>query len=129
VRTFKLNKLVRDGPFENMIALGQSVKYKVLKKPELIKALHGKLQEELSEFDPNDKNSLAELADLQEVIDSLAHLLGSSPGKLRTLQNAVRVKKGTFDKRIFVETVTLADDDPWVEYYANYPDRFQEVKQ
>lgn len=79
MRTFKLNKLVRDGPFENMQTLGQIVSYKILKKAELIEALQAKLLEELSEFDPNSVEPLTELADLQEVIDTLTYALGANP--------------------------------------------------
>lgn len=128
MRTFRLNKLIRDGVFENMKVLSQIVEHRVLKKPELIKALQDKLLEELGEFEPDSKEPLRELADLQEIIDTLTYLLGANPDTLREIQEAVRAKRGTFNKRIFVETVTLADDDPWVQYYANEPDRFPEIK-
>lgn len=111
-----------------MYTHNQVVKYKTLDDQALLKALQQKLFEELSEFDPNSKEPLRELADLQEVIDAFTYLLGADPIKLRNLQDKIRTKRGTFTKRIFVETVTLADDDPWAEYYAKDPNRFPEMK-
>jgi len=128
MRTFKLNKLIRDKVLENMLQLGQDVQYKTLDDHDVIEALRQKLLEEAKEFDPFCKESLRELADVQEVIDALTDLLGANPDKLRELQKTVRVKRGDFTKRVFVDTVTLADDDPWVEYYACNPERFPELR-
>lgn len=126
MRSFRLNKLIRDAVFDNMQVLGEIIEYRVLTKPELIQALHNKLIEESGEFNPKSEEPLRELADLQEVIDSLTYALGANPRKLRAIQKAVRAKRGSFTKRIFVETVTLKDDDPWVEYYASHTSRFPE---
>lgn len=128
MRTFRLNKLIRDKVLENMLQIGQDVQYKKLDDHELIDALRKKLLEEAKEFDPFSTEPLRELADVQEVIDTLTNLLDANTDKLRELQKSVKDKRGGFTKRIFVDTVTLADDDPWVEYYSNHPDRFPEVK-
>lgn len=128
MRTFKLNKLIRDKVLDNMLQLGQDVQYKKLDDHELIDALRLKLLEEAKEFDPFSQEPLRELADVQEVIDTLTHLLGANTDKLRELQKSVKDKRGSFTKHIFVNSVTLADDDPWVEYYSNHPDRFPEEK-
>ena len=127
MRKFKLDKLVRDGVFDNMQALGEVIDYKILTGPAFIEALHNKLFEEIKEFDPTSEKPLTELADVLETIEALAKALGSDFEQLRKIQATKRSKRGGFGKRIFVKTVALNDDDPWVEYYASHPDRFPEL--
>lgn len=128
MRTFRLSKLIRDKVFANMLEMNQEIDYKILIKAELIDALKEKLSEESREFDPNDSEPLRELADLQEIIDTLVAELGFKKEDLTKIQKAVREERGGFDKRIFVGTVTLDDNDNWVEYYAKDSDKFPEIQ-
>lgn len=129
MRRFQLNKLVRDNIVEDMQRLGQKVEYCELNQEEYLQALQGKLIEEAREIslaDPGD--ALKELADVQEVIDQLTKEFGADKQQLQELQAKKNSKAGSFQKKLYVKTVTLKDDDPWAEYYAKDPDRFKEIK-
>lgn len=127
MRTFVLNKLVRDKVFLNMQEIGEQVEYRVLNDQEFLTALVSKFREEVSEFDPNDSSAIDELADILEVVKYLINTMGLSSQKVREAQSARRKKRGGFKERIFVEKLILLDDDPWAEYYARQPDRFTEI--
>ena len=128
MRKFKLNKLIRDKVFDSMLDMKQRVDYKILNKTELIDALKEKLSEESLEFDPSSDEPLRELADLQEIIDTLVREMDFTKADLMKIQDLVREKRGGFQKKVFVDTVTLDDKDGWVKYYANDPEKFPEIK-
>lgn len=128
MRTFKLNKLVRDKIFTSMQDLGQKVTYHRLSDEDFLKSLQEKLLEEAKEFNPDDPKAADELADLLEVIEQLGKVLGHDFDALRKIQTERREKRGGFDDRIYVESLELEDNDPWVKYYASEPDRFREKK-
>lgn len=80
MKTFELNKLVKDKRYDDMIASGWNVKEDVLanNKKALIDALHAKRKEEIDEADkiaqevPLDKKKLLdELADAQQVVNDI----------------------------------------------------------
>lgn len=127
MRTFRLDKLVRDKLVLMMQEMGQAVKYRVLDDEEYQQALQDKLVEETSEFNFKSPTALDELADLKAVIDQAAVELGSSPEELQKLQDKKAANKGGFADKLFVETVSMPDDDPWAAYYAAEPERFPEV--
>ena len=66
-------------------------------------ALDAKLNEELKEY--QESKSLEELADLLEVIHATAKALGSSFEEVDQIRKAKALKRGGFDKRIFLEKV------------------------
>jgi hypothetical protein len=39
-----------------------------------------------------------------------------------------RRKKGTFSEGFFVDSVTLHEDSPWIEYFEADPARYPEIK-
>lgn len=110
-----------------MQQLGQQITYRTLTDEEFLPELKKKLLEEAQEFDGADKDATAELADLLEVIEQAGKELGHDFESLRELQLARRAGRGAFNDRIFVERLDLADDDPWVTYYAAEPSRFSEL--
>ncbi len=116
-RTFRLNKLVRDGIVPDMHAKGQQPEFHALSEEQRVAALKDKLLEESAEYD---------LPDLLEVIESLANAEGKTFDDIRQEQLAKREKIGGFTTGTYVETVTLNDDDEWAEYYAADPDRYPE---
>jgi predicted house-cleaning noncanonical NTP pyrophosphatase (MazG superfamily) len=126
MRAFVLNKLIRDKIFASMQELGQDIEFKKLDAEEYSQALKQKLAEEVSEFLQSEEGSEDELADLLEVIESLAQTLGTDFAALRALQAERREKRGGFEDRIFVRKLRLKDSDPWVQYYAKDPEKFPE---
>lgn len=130
MRTFRLNKLVRDGIVEDMERNGQQVVSRKLSDEEHGKALVSKVVEEALEIDPTDpKGSAKELGDVLEVVEALAAHMGLSMEEIRANQAQSRQKLGGFTDKIFVETVTVQDGDTWGDYYANDPQKYPEIKE
>ncbi|MEJ0073281.1 MAG: nucleoside triphosphate pyrophosphohydrolase [Candidatus Saccharibacteria bacterium] len=123
-----MNKLVRDKVLDDMQNLKQRVEWHKLDDIEYLPALAKKLVEEAQEFSlENSEAALKELADVMEVIESIAAEYGADWDKLRAVQADIRAKRGGFHDRVYVERLDLDDDDPWVKYYAASPDRFREI--
>ena len=128
MRSFLLNKLVRDKVLTSMQELGQQITYHKLADEDFLPELKRKLLEEAHELDLAAENAGNELADLLEVIDQIRQELQIDAKDLDDVQRQRREKRGSFQDRIYVERVDLADDDPWAAYYAKEPSRFPEVK-
>ncbi len=128
MRSFLLNKLIRDKVLTSMQELGQKITYRTLTRDEFRRELAKKLLEEANELDVEDSKAPKELADLLEVIERLGQELGKDFDELRKIQLQLREERGAFDKRIYVERLDLKDDDPWVKYYLKEPARFKEVQ-
>jgi predicted house-cleaning noncanonical NTP pyrophosphatase (MazG superfamily) len=126
---FIINKLVRDNYLNIYQEAGQSVIYKKLSGLALRKALLCKFREETTEYHkaPTADNRLEELADMQEVLDSLAAIDGFSDKDIRKIQEQKRREKGSFSQGIFVQEMELKDSDPWVEYYRNSTEEYEEL--
>lgn len=129
--TFKLNKLVRDKLPAIYKSLGQKALTRKLTKAQLSKALVEKIIEETSEItDQTSKTELIEeIADIQQVLDDLKSTHGIPDSKVAEIQAKKKVKKGGFLQGIFIETLTLADGDKWIDYYRAEPERFPEIKE
>lgn len=129
-RTFRLDKLVRDGIVSGTIAGGGEVVRRDLRTPEERKgALIEKLIEEAKELLGADAVTTgSEIADLQEVVDQLAHDAGLSKGEIAALQKQKRDRVGGFENGDFIETVTLLEGNPWIAYYAADPEKYPEVE-
>lgn len=127
--TFRLDKLVREKLPQIYAELGQQITTRRLSPSEFRDALREKLIEEASEpFDATDDQAvLAELADIQQVLDDLVVQYGFSREQLAAVQQKKLAKKGGFQNAVFVETVTCDDDDPWTAYYRKEPERFPEI--
>ncbi|MEO6760955.1 MAG: nucleoside triphosphate pyrophosphohydrolase [Candidatus Saccharimonadales bacterium] len=130
MKSFILNKLVRDKILDDMQNKGQQAALKELSDKEFLHELSRKLVEEANEFSSADpKEALKELADVLEVVEALAGAIGSDFESLRAIQSERKAKRGGFDKRIYVGRLDLADDDPWVDYYAEDPEKYKEVEE
>lgn len=127
MKHFRLNKLVRDGILEYMLA-NQKPDYRILDRKEILLALKEKILEETNEFDPNDPKALKELADIMEVVESLADELGADFKKLRATQLKRRKEMGSFKKRAYIGALGVPGNNPWLEYYEKDPERFPEIK-
>ena len=100
------NKLVRDKIPEIISGKGETPVARILSDEEYKKSLEEKLFEECKEvIESNGENRLEELADLIEIIKSLAESENSSLDQVINISNNKREKRGGFDKRIFLEKV------------------------
>jgi predicted house-cleaning noncanonical NTP pyrophosphatase (MazG superfamily) len=128
---FKVEKLVRDKIAEKMIT-SENAGYKVLNDKEYIEELKNKILEETRELLPAKKRSkiLKELADIQEIVDALIQALKSSKKELKTKQKKKKKKKkwGGFKKRLYIESIELEDNHPWLDYYLKNPDKYPKIK-
>ena len=97
------NKLVRDRIPEIIKMNGQECVTEVLSDEAYIKALDEKLYEEMEEYQ-RDK-SIDELADLLEVVYSVAKARGWSAEDLEKVRISKAEKRGGFEKRIFLKEV------------------------
>ena len=127
--SFILNKLIRDKIKDDYARLGQKAVFKKLDTLEHQKALISKIIEETNEIniDESDDKIAGEIADLQQVISDFMILKNISSLQVEQLRQAKFDKKGGFLNGDFVDTIELADDDEWVEYYRQHPDVFPEI--
>lgn len=126
MRTFKLNKLVRDGIVQGHIDEGGSVDYFILPKKDRLKALANKLVEESQEF--SEEISMKELAQIYGLLISITDEINMELGDLEKIENEAVKKLGAYKKGHFVNTVTVPDNNWLAEYYSKEPKRFPEAK-
>jgi len=127
--TFKLNKLVRDKLREEYLLDGQEAVYRSLSIEEHKNELKNKIIEEASEINTNApiEDIISEIADIRQAIDDLVLLYEISDDQIKFKQQTKYSKKGGFVSGAFVETITLKDNDKWLEYYRKNPDIFKEL--
>lgn len=129
MRHFRLNKLVRDKIVERMHSQGAEPEVTILSTDATLEELRKKIIEEAGElaFDKPEE-LLAELADLQEVLDEILVLSGNSKTELDAAQHQKREKLGGFKNKQFIGVVHVPNESEWSEYYAQDPVRFPEEK-
>ena len=104
------NKLVRDN-IPTIIEQDNEVPFtRILNDNDYKKELYKKLKEECDEVidSKNTFELLEELADVLEVIKSIAQLEDKTIDDIIEIANQKRLKRGGFEKRIFLEK-TLSD--------------------
>jgi len=128
MRKFRFDKLVRDKIPEDQRREGSNVEVRVLNDAEYIEALKQKIAEECQEIEAtNREEAVKELADLQEVLDCMAEALGTDKTEIAKIQATKRTKAGSFKERLYIETIEVADDNPWIKHYIDNPDRYPEI--
>jgi len=100
------NKLVRDKIPEIIVGNGGEPFTRILDEDEYKVELETKLMEEYNEvLLATGEERVEELADMLEVISSLAKLEGKSLEEVLEVKNKKCDKRGGFEKRIFLEKV------------------------
>ncbi len=100
------NKLVRDKIPEIIEGKNETPVTRILNDDECKLELEKKLYEEYKEvIESSGEDRLFELADMIEVIKSLALLSGKTLEDIIELANGKRNKRGGFEKKIFLEKV------------------------
>ena len=100
------NKLVRDNIPKIIEEKNETPIIRILNDAEYKEALEKKLYEEYKEvLEANESDRVEELADMLEVIKSLASLENKSLDDVISLMNAKSEKRGSFKGRIFLEKV------------------------
>ena len=104
------NKLVRDKIPEIIERNGEKPIISILSDSEYKKELEKKLYEEYNEVISSSGNDrIEELADMLEVIKSLANIEGKSLEDVIKVSSEKREKRGGFDDRIFLKKVLTKD--------------------
>jgi predicted house-cleaning noncanonical NTP pyrophosphatase (MazG superfamily) len=131
MKYFQVNKLIRDKILDNMIKNGEDpLEVVKLNKKQFISELIKKLSEELSEFKyAKTKEDIAdEIADTQEIISYLKRELKIKDSYINKINKEKIKKYGAFDKKIFVKSVGIPEDNKWFKYYLNNPDKYPQIK-
>ena len=101
---YKYNKLVRDKIPEEINSMeGRKAKFRIMDENEYIKELNRKLLEESNEF--VEENDIEELADVMEVMESIMKIKNIQWEEVKKIQTKKRDKKGSFDRKIYLEYV------------------------
>ena len=101
------NKLVRDNIPEIIKNNGETPITRILNDDDYKKELEIKLNEEYQEvLEARGKDRIEELADMLEIIKSLAELKNSSIDEVIKVSKNKVLKRGGFSKRVFLEKVT-----------------------
>lgn len=100
------NKLVRDNIPNIIILSGKSCETEILNEHDYIIMLDKKLDEELTEYHRD--HNVEELADLLEVIYSIAAASNCSAEELEQLRKKKAAERGSFAKRILLKKVIEA---------------------
>ena len=129
MRRFKFAKLVRDNIVQGIIDEGNTPSWRTLSDEDYIYELKKKIVEEANEIPGiNGDDLIKELADVQEIIDSLLNVLTVTKDDLVEAQKKKNEKAGSFKNRQYIKYVETKDDSEWVKYYLNSPDKYPEVK-
>ena len=100
------NKLVRDNIPKIIEEKNETPIIRILNDAEYKEELEKKLYEEYKEvLEANGNDRVEELADMLEVIKSLASLENKSLDDVISLMNSKSEKRGSFKERIFLEKV------------------------
>lgn len=101
------NKLVRDNIPDIIKGNGENPITRILSSVEYKKELEKKLYEEYKEVlnTTNTKDRIEELADMLEIIIALAKLEEKTLDDVVEVAKAKRLKRGGFDKKIYLEKV------------------------
>lgn len=128
--TFLFQKLIRDKILDLHIEEGHDIKYTFLRGEELLAALRKKLHEEADEIPIRakvDDEIIEEIADVRQILADMQEQYGVSDEVIEEVRQRKFDKKGGFVKGIYIESVTLGEDDEWTEYYRAAPDKYPEV--
>jgi predicted house-cleaning noncanonical NTP pyrophosphatase (MazG superfamily) len=131
MRKFKQYSLSRDKMPAILEDKGSLIHVQKLSDAEYDQALRAKLQEEVLEVlaAKNENELLAELADIQEVIDALLALHVPTQGRsaIEALQTKKCNDRGGYFARQFVTFVEHPEGSPAADYYAAQPEKYPEI--
>lgn len=130
--TFKYDKLVRDRLPDIIRSEGWDIKQQVLSPTAFKKALRKKILEEVEEFlETKDRvQALAELADVQEVIEALVRSEGYTMSELLQAQRDKKKWVGAYEKKVKISSITYRPgaDKTWLKYHLKNQKKFPLIK-
>ena len=130
IRRFKINKLVRDNIEQFFLRSGAvQVNKKTLSAAEFDAALRDKISEEALEVceAKTGDELVSECADVMEVLDALLQLHDRSWDEVLAIGEQKATERGTYTKRLFIDSVDLPDGSEAARYYAANPQKYPEL--
>lgn len=123
---FLCEKLVRDRTRERYQDQGGELEYRTLDPKEFLRELFKKLLEEAHEvIEAQDDLELAsELADVQEVLNTIAEFKGISLKRIEDLRLQKATERGTFSNRIFSSVAIIPQKTPLCDYLLSNPQNY-----
>lgn len=108
---------------------GGETNSRVLSDEEYVDELKKKLLEEVKElFRAKPQKLVEEIADVQEIVDNMLEALKTSKEEIKEKQDSKNNERGSFRKRIYIDTIEIPEDDEWLDYYLANPDKYPEIK-
>ena len=128
-RKFKQNKLWRDGVVDQLELDGSKIHWTRLDDEPFAEELMSKLIEEVHEIltAQTKENLIEELADVLEVMTSMASLYGSSLEEIIDQKNKKHQEKGGFQGRKYVTPAEHLPGSPGEKYCLANPEKYPEV--
>lgn len=129
-RWFQFNKIIRDKLVDRLYRSDAKVEKVDLNGEEFITQLKNKLLEEAKEVAraTSAEHIKEELADVMEVMISIAHQNGFDMSTIETVRANKYEKRGGFTKPILIKTVGLPNEHYLVEYCLHDPEQYPEIK-
>ena len=129
-RKFKQNKLWRDEVVDEREREGSKIHWTTLNDEQFADELMSKLIEEVQEVlnAQTKENLIEELADVLEVMTSMASLYGSSLDEIIDQKNKKLQKKGGFHFRKYVTLAEHLPGSPGEKYCLADPEKYPEVE-
>lgn len=126
MKRFKVEKLIRDLLPRMMREEGIKVYEHSLDDKAFEHELRLKLIEEAHEvFNASgEKELIEELADVMEVIQTLAQYRGVPMEDIEQKRQEKREKRGGFDKRFYNPYVEIDENNPAISYYVERPEQY-----
>lgn len=130
LKKFKVEKLGRNNTVQRFINNNIDVKYHVLTQEEYLQALKAKLIEEAKEVAcENTKEAiLDEMADVIEVFYALCKEYKISTEELEQARLQKVEERGVFDKKIYIENITMEDSNPKIQYFLDNSEKYPEFE-
>jgi diadenosine tetraphosphate (Ap4A) HIT family hydrolase len=118
-KRFKVEKLIRDRLLQIIRNNGIEVHKQILDSVEYLSKLKNKLLEEAKEVNEtkNSDDLIEELADVLEVVQSIARAANIEMTQIENVREAKRESLGGFEEKIFCSWVDMEEDHPSVQYY------------
>lgn len=127
---FQYNKLIRDQIYDLAIQDWASLDAEYITWDVKVLALITKIAEESDELlkAMTREDKIAELADLQEIIDALWSTLNISKEEVFKAQEFKKQKKWWFEKWLFAHSMTVNENHHRYQYFKDNSDKYPEIE-
>lgn len=130
IRSFKVEKLIRDFIPEILKSKGIVMHTRVMEPEEFIQRLKDKLLEESEEVrqTKNSDELLEELADVMEIMHTLAAAEGLSMELIEKKRAEKQHLRGGFADRLYNHQVDLDEHNQEIAYYTTRPEQYPSIE-